>query len=1163
MTTNTDTVTIEELDIVRVPGFETGGFQIETFTPGINLVHGPNAAGKTTTADSIVKLLWPDAATDGEQLVGQLSLNGDQWRVDVTNGSPEYQRNGQEVSPPNFPSADQRDRYLLSLHDLLQHQTRNESFAETIIRASAGGYDLDAAHDELGYDDSPITRRKGVYQDADEAVSAWRDQRGKAQSLEEERTQLTRLQNELNAAKQARETKAALEQSITFREAKSRYDTAKARLDDYPDVLEDVDGDELSQIDSLEEEIEDWRRQKQAAEEKMQRAEETLAEADLPDGGILNGVLDRLKERRDRLDDCESRVATLEEELAGAEAERENARDDIPLDIAQDDLIELETGSWGEVSEFARAAVRLQAERQQRDALDQWADAKEKPDADLQSLERGSKALENWLMASPEAELSPGDNAAFRVGAVAGAVVSLTGVALGLLVNPLLFGLVLVGIGLSVYGYRHRQRPESQGSDRDPHERTFGQTGLKPPATWSEEGVRSRLVELYEAIAQHKISDERKQQREAVIVGQDLESKENEFAEKREQLRDHLGAAPETTDIELAVILRRVLAWQTAHDEVVSLEAKITTATENLQEALTALQTDLGEYGYEDVEDSPTATQRIRDLEQRQSDHDAASRELAGAEETIGQARNKIDRLQDEREQVFTAIGVEPGDRDTLAELCEQVDDYEEAAETVRKTGAVVESEREKLESLPGYDSVLLEMELPALQQQQREKEETAAEYDDIRDRITTIETKISDAKSDNAFEQATTKKERALDALADQLGEDYSSMVGHALVEHVREETIEASRPAVFQRANELLATITHGRYRLVLSERESTFRAYDEINQRGYPLDELSSGTRVQILLAVRLAFVEQEEQGAKLPIVLDETLANTDDLRAEIIIDSMIELAKQGRQIFYFTAQGDEIAKWQAALTDTADVEWTTIDLAEARGLDRTVHVPAIATMADLGPNPPDPDGHDRNSYAEALDVQAFNPYEGPGTAHLWYVVDDVETLHEFLEMGIERWGQLRNLLDRGRSDFLPANSGTLSEIRQNAEALAEFSESWRHGRGDPVDRSVLEDSGAVSSNFIDRVTELAQSVGGDGQQLVDALYDGEVNGFWKSKTEELEEYLQANGHIVSRDSLSNDEIRIRMIQRLLELDVPRDQAADRVDTLLTRMAGETDD
>ena len=205
MTDGMDPAAIEELNIVRAPGFETEGFALDGFSSGINLVHGPNAAGKTTTADSIERLLWPDAADDGEQLVGQLMLNGERWRVDVVNGHVECQRNGQEAAAPNLPSVEQRDRYRLSLHDLLQQETRNESFAKTIERESAGGCDLSAAHDELNYRDSPITRRKGVYQDADEAVETWRDERTDAKGLEEERSRLTKLRNELEEAKQARD----------------------------------------------------------------------------------------------------------------------------------------------------------------------------------------------------------------------------------------------------------------------------------------------------------------------------------------------------------------------------------------------------------------------------------------------------------------------------------------------------------------------------------------------------------------------------------------------------------------------------------------------------------------------------------------------------------------------------------------------------------------------------------------------------------------------------------------------------------------------------------------------------------------------------------------------------------------------------------------------
>ena len=1163
MTDGMDPAAIEELNIVRAPGFETKGFALDGFSPGINLIHGPNAAGKTTTANSIERVLWPDAADDGEQLVGQLLINGERWRVDVVNSHAEYQRNGQEAAAPNLPSVEQRDRYRLSLHDLLQQEARNESFAETIERESAGGYDLSAAHDELNYRDSPITRRKGVYQDADEVVETWRDERTDAKGLEEERSRLTKLRSELEEAKRARDEQDVLDQAITYREEKSKHEVAQEELDEFADVLEQLNDDELDQVEKLDEKIAERNEEKQEAKAKEQEAQATLEEVALPEDGVSEGIIARLKKRRDALEECESREDAVSEELEGVKEERQSAREDIPFEIGHDELVDLDPGTWADVSDFARTAEQVQAERQRRDVLDQWANTEEPPEADLQTLERGSKALEEWLMASEETKGASGGKAAFRVGAVSAAVVSLAGIILGILVNPLLFGVILVGIALFVYGYQQREDTESSGSQQESYRESFEQTGLESATSWTEDAVRDRLVEMYDELAAHKVVGERQQQRDTIVAEQDLDSKKEVLTEQREALREEVGAAPETTDIELAVIVRRVLDWQDAHDEVVRLQAELDQVQENLTEARETLQSELAEYGYDDVADAATATQRIRNLEQRQSDYQTAIRKLDTAEETIEKATDKLSELQDDQEEIFTALSLEPGDRDALQALCEQVDDYEEARREAEQTEAVLEQERERLESLPEYDPELKEREIADLKQELREVEETAARHDEIQNDIADIEARIREAKSSTAVEDAIAEKDQALTALEEQLTDDYAAMVGDVLVDHVQEVTIEASRPAVFQRANELLATITHGRYELLLDESEQTFRAYDTAKQSGFALDELSSGTRVQVLLAVRLAFVEQQEQQTQLPLILDETLANTDDLRAEVIIDSLIELARDGRQIFYFTAQGDEVAKWRAALEDTVDVEWTTIDLAEVRDLDRAVDTPELDSIESLTPNPPGPAGHDHESYAEALDIEPFNPYDGAGTAHLWYLVEDVEVLHDLLSLSIERWGQLQNLIERGRDDFIPADAETLSEIQQNGAALEAFVEAWQIGRGDPVDRFVLEASSAVSDTFINRVTDLAEELGGDAEQLIEALYAGEVDRFRQNKAEELEDYLRENGYIVSREPLDNDEIRIRMIDRLVSDDVPRDQAVERVDDLLARIAEDRQD
>lgn len=1157
MTKDDDPVTIEKLEIVRAPGFETGGFGIDEFSPGINLVHGPNGAGKTTTANSIERVLWPNAVQDSEQIVGHLSLNGDRWRVETLNGRADYQRDGQEASAPNFPPANQRDRYRLSLHDLLQQDTRNESFAETIERESAGGFDLSAAHDELDYKDSPISRRKGVYTDAKNAVKEWRDERSDAEGLEEERSRLTQLRSELEAAKQARQEKDVLAQAVTYREAKSSHEEATSTLDEFPDVLNEVDGDELTQVEELDAEIEASTEKKETAEATRNEAQEVLEETELPDDGVSDGVIARLKERRDSFAENESREAEIEESLEGTKAKRESARTDIPLKIDREELIDLDPGSWAEVSEFARTAETVQAERQRRETIDQWAATDADTEADVRTLERGSKALEDWLMASTGTEPQPDGEAAYRIGTISAAIVSFAGIALGLLVNPLLYSVILAGIALYGYGYHQRQEADTTGGKREPHRESFEQTGLAQPASWTEEAVRERLVGIYDEIAEHKVVEERRQQRDTVVAEQSLESQEQALTEKRAELRETIGAAPETTDIELAVIVRRVLDWQEAHDEVVGLESELATVREHLASARETLQDELGEYGYDEIEDSAIATEYIRELEQRQSKYEEAKRELEQAKATIDEATVELDDLQREQEAVFSALNLEPGDRETLRTYCERVEAYEEAESEVKRTEAVVTQERRKLEGLPGYEPELEEMTIPTLKEQRRRAEETARRYDELQEQISEIEAKIREAKSDDAVEAAMKAKNRSLDALENQLEEDYASLIGDVLVDHVQDATIEASRPAVFQRANELLTTITHGRYMLDLAEGERAFRAIDKAKEKGLALDELSSGTRVQVLLAVRLAFVDHQEQGARLPIVLDETLANTDDLRAEIIIESLIELAKDGRQIFYFTAQGDEVARWRTALQETDEVDWKTIDLADIRDLEESIQPPEVGDFERLVPNPPAPDDHDHESYQEALDVPSFDPYEGAGTAHIWYVVEDVDVLYELLELGIERCGQLQNLFERSRDGLLPGDVEAHREIQQNMAALEEFTQAWQIGRGDRVDRSVLENSGAVSSTFIDRVSRLADEYDGDAEQLVDALYAGQVDRFRHNKAEELEEYLRANGYLVSRESLEITEIRIRMIERLVDKGVNRDTAADQATELLTRL------
>lgn len=1163
-----DALHLESLDVVRAPGFQSRGFQVEDLSGGINVVHGPNASGKTTLALSIQELLWPGEVRAGTELVGRLSVNGDDWRIETRDGRASYQRNGQDANGPGLPPAEERDRYHLCLTDLLDDDTTDESFAATIERESAGGYDLSAAANELGFDDSPSTRRIGEVSEAESAVEAWRDARSEMEALRSEEQRLATLRSDLEAARDATQRVELLEQAIEHAEATDELEAAEAALSEFPEILESVDGDEAETVADVDDEIAGWEDELEAAEADREAAQAAIEEADLPDEGVSDGLLERVKTLASQLGDLERDRDDRRTDLEEARSKREHCLEEIPLDVDEATLADLDPASWGEVSAFVRDAEQLRSDRAEYESTQQWLRERETPDRDRSTLREGRTALENWLKTQDgtstepnSAPLTGSHSAPLLIGTLSALLLGVAGVTLGYLVHPALYLFAAAGLGLGAYGYVARETGTDETDQGTAHRVTYEDLDLEPPDSWEPEAVRRRLTEVYDDLAAHELDrlvEERRQALEADLA--DLESRADDLRERRAELRERFGIDVDVSDLELLVFAKGVLRWQEHNDRVVGLERTIEEIDARIDETRTDLDEALGPFGYDSVDDAVDAEAHITDLESRGTRHAEARRDLESAETQIETATERIEALEAEREAIFAEVGLDSGELDRLRELCEQSDAYEDAAEAVHDAKIIFEREAERLEAYPEFEPDMTTRSVPDLEREKRRAEETAATYDDVHEEITAIETKIDEAKADSEVEEAIAEKRRALDSLREELAADRAAMVGNVLTDHVREATGETNRPAVFERAREILARITHGRYELDVDDRaDGSFRAYDTVREQGFALDELSSGTRLQVLLAVRIAFVEHQEQGEQLPLILDETLANTDDGKAEVVIESLLELARGGRQVCYFTAQGDEVGKWRAALEDVDDVDYREIDLSTVRDLDERIRVPDLGALDVRPASPPNTGDHDHASYGEALDVDPFDPRLGAGGAHLWYVVADVDLLSQLLDQGIDRWGKLRTLLTTVGRAALVDDPERLEPVERNGRALETFVDSWETGRGEPVDRQVLEDSSAVSETFIDRVSDLAADLHGDGERIVDALRAGEVDRFRSGKTDQLEAYLEENGYVESVEPLEPEAIRLRVVNSYVEDGVDREVATERADALLDRLDG----
>lgn len=114
---------------------------------------------------------------------------------------------------------------------------------------------------------------------------------------------------------------------------------------------------------------------------------------------------------------------------------------------------------------------------------------------------------------------------------------------------------------------------------------------------------------------------------------------------------------------------------------------------------------------------------------------------------------------------------------------------------------------------------------------------------------------------------------------------------------------------PALGERAAEIFARLTGGKYRKVLLDRAMTPSAQEAGQLLPHEAEALSQGTADQLYLAVRLAICDMvlpAETAA--PILLDDALVNFDDQRMAAALDYFLELSGR-RQILLFTCQKRE--------------------------------------------------------------------------------------------------------------------------------------------------------------------------------------------------------------------------------------------------------------
>lgn len=1105
---------LERLEIRSLPGLDEP-VTIRFEPDAINFITGPNASGKSSIVRAVRALLYPETSPGFRHIRGLWRLDGHRLEGERHGEQVSWRENGEAAPPPRLPGSESIGAYLISSEDLARLGETEAHISSQIRMLLAGGYDLDAV-----VDSPPLARparpQKRARELAD-ARQAIEDKQAEYEAFRNELDTLEELQRELDATGDATGRLRACEDALALADAiAARTALENTLIEEFPGGMDRLRGDELSRLDQIDEQIAGRNKDLTLTREALESAEEKLAATGNIEPQQLEAVQSQLADRRDELAELERRIdqhaGALEQAVHEREAAARRLGSQRPSDqpeLAVEDLQQLE-----------RQVDRVLDEREKVRALTTELARLHVPRAEaavpVAQIKQAREALTEWL---EYCRLSPLEG-------VLWSGLTLAAVLAGWrLLGPrdldpfgelILLVLIAIGVPATLLGrFVMRYRDLGQARTR------FLATEIEPPLGWSEEEVETRLErldrELESATHRQAQHDRANELRERL----NEERGRLEHARGRlQQQAEELGLDGEVR-IETGFMLwaRHLHDWQRASAQL----ERHRQALEQTRSAHAAARKQaielLSRHGFEKRE--AVSSRDVSDVV-----HQLAPRMRTNAElyNEVQALRNRVDELEadlamlrERHDSVFEQAGLHAGDRDTLVKRIEQFEEWRQLEQQRRDRSMEVA----RLEKILGSEKALLaearEQKRDALSARREKLAELAARRDELNRRIATIHTRHDELGRRRELQTLTGAYERQRQMLEDDFDAHMLSAAGRALIEDVRVAHQTDNEPAALRQAARWFDRFTRHRYRLRF--RGERFEAFDNRSERTLGLTELSTATRAQLLLALRLAWIESAERNREpLPVFMDEVLTTSDPDRYRQVVESVQDIAAGGRQMFYLTAQRDEAAAWAAWVDDGPQPH--TVDMADVRREQVEPLTLSMPTAERRERDVPEPGDETAEEWARKAGIGGIDPWSGTGRIGVFHLLhDDLALAARLMRLELGRVGELRAFLEHDDPDGL-LETEERERLERRCRAASAILDDWRSRHHRPVDAAALSAFGQITDTFMPRVLELAEETGGHPIELIEGLKRGQVSRFRSDTTEALERWLADNGYIARR-------------------------------------------
>lgn len=268
---------------------------------------------------------------------------------------------------------------------------------------------------------------------------------------------------------------------------------------------------------------------------------------------------------------------------------------------------------------------------------------------------------------------------------------------------------------------------------------------------------------------------------------------------------------------------------------------------------------------------------------------------------------DKIERMREQRSVLLSQLGV--SDRGEIAAKLAAMDERKTLTGELQKVEHELRKITESEPDLVVTEDLLVDYEETANRQRIQEIRQELQNIDETLQReyqtLGKLKQELHDIEEDRSVSSLRFDREQVADALRKASESLLAYRVADRVVDRLREQIEQDRQPETLQTAAEYLSQLTCGKYRNIWTPLNEKVLLVDDDAKQAFRVDQLSSGTREQVFLALRLAMIKDfATQGIELPMILDDVTVNFDQIRTEAAVETLLRVAGQGQQIMMFT-------------------------------------------------------------------------------------------------------------------------------------------------------------------------------------------------------------------------------------------------------------------